>query len=92
MPAFVNRDAQGREIFRFDQSIVRLVGYHMVNGGTTSGRIDITDSIPGSPFYFYTPSENQQYAQNTGNQVRLEGRSIIWSGMPVGTVIRFGVY
>ena len=92
MPAFVNRDAQGREIFRLDQSIVRLVGYHIVNGNTTSGQIDIPDSIQGSPFYFYTPSENQQYTQSTGNEVRLDGRSIKWTGMPVGTVIRFGVY
>lgn len=92
MPGFVTRDAQGRETFRFDQSIVRLVGSHTVNGGTTNGRIDIPDAIPGTPFYFYTPSENQQYTQSTGNQVRIEGRSIIWNGMPVGTVIRYGVY
>lgn len=92
MPGFINRDAQGRVIFQLNESIVRLVGSHMVNGGTTSGRIDIPDSISGTPFYFFTPSENQQGVQSTGNQVRLEGRSIIWSGMPVGTIIRFGVY
>ena len=92
MPQFINRDAQGREIFRFDQSIVRLVGYHVVNGNTTSGRIDIPDAIEGTPFYFYTPSQDMIGSQSTNNQVELSGRAIIWSGMPIGTVIRFGVY
>lgn len=91
MPQFINRDAQGREIFRFDQSIVRLVGSHTVNGGTTSGRIDIPDSIPGSPFYFVSVIQDPDI-QSNGRFVRLEGRSIIWTGMDVGTVIRFGVY
>ncbi|ONN70643.1 hypothetical protein [Pseudomonas oryzihabitans] len=91
MPGFVNRDAQGREIFRFDQSIVRLLGSLTINAGTTTGYLDIPDSATGSPFYFYQPPNNPQNSSN-GYRVILEGRRISWNNIEAGTVIRFGVF
>ena len=92
MPGFYTRDVQGRVTFQLTDSIVRLVGAVEISGGNVDGFVDIPASISGNPFYFCSFSQSVSGAVNNGKRAELNGRRISWSGMPVGTIIRYGVY
>ncbi len=93
MAGFFTRDNQGRVTFQLTDRIVRLLGAVQIDGGNTTGAVDIPAGMSGAPFYFCCFSEQVSGGpSNNGKRAELSGRRVSWSGMPVGTVIRYGVY
>lgn len=91
MPGFVTRDSQGRVTFQLNDRLVRLLRSVTIGAGNRSGSLYIPDGMSGTPFYFCTMGSDPMSAP-TGNEVRLQGRTVTWKDVPVGTTIRFGVY
>jgi hypothetical protein len=93
MPGFVTRDNQGRVTFQLSDRIVRLLGAVQIDGSNISGAVDIPTGVSGVPFYFCSFSQQMGGGENdNGKRAELSGRRVTWSGMPIGTIIRYGVY
>ncbi|MBF8781018.1 hypothetical protein IV505_14975 [Pseudomonas fulva] len=92
MAGFYTRDNQGRVTFQLTDRIVRLLGAVEITAGNVDGFVDIPSNTGGQPFYFCSFSQAVSGMANNGKRAQRDGWRVNWSGMPIGTIIRYGVY